>query len=108
MTKCYLYTFHHWDEDIDVFDSASLNDVSPNTISQKVLEAFKGVGWDGDSVNDKIQRGYLPPFLFFGVAKPVEFFHVKQRNNGTSFVLIVGHHILAAELMYESETQIDI
>jgi hypothetical protein len=49
--------------------------------------AFKAAGWEGDG---KIRLIWLPPFVFTGSraagAEGEIIWHVKQKNNGTSFI----------------------
>jgi len=99
----YLYTYHHDDEragwvPIGAFryPNPALNvlepvdegteleiSVSPANV-EAIRDAFRKSGWEGDG---EIEAMRVPPFFSTGgYSSWFELFHVKQSNNGTSFI----------------------
>jgi hypothetical protein len=72
-------------QDKCVYLSATVKDLEEQVlVIQAIKDAFRQAGWEGDG---ELTTIWLPPF-----ACPVEdthgewLFHVKQSNNGTSFI----------------------
>jgi hypothetical protein len=63
---------------------------------RRLAELFKRFGWEGDGDIDCI---FVPPcFVASGYSLCETVFHVKQRNNGTSFIAMPpGFQLTLAE-----------
>lgn len=87
--KVYQY---HFIDDIGLFINP-MQILKPTYISilaiHKVTQVFKSAGWEKDH---EIQIAWLPPFVDFsprdlrGDTSGIWFWHVKQSNNGTSWL----------------------
>lgn len=83
-----VYQFHYidWFELMPYANEVLTTSQEDILLMAKVVERFKSSGWEGDG---EIQIGWIPTFMVdkddtFGSL----FWHVKQSNNGTSFILV--------------------
>lgn len=82
----YVYSYHHIDElGFMVYATDVLLPTQENIVLMaQVLSKFKQAGWEGDG---KLQVGWIPPFAeYYGDTFGSLFWHVKQVNNGTSYI----------------------
>lgn len=83
--KFYIYQFQYIDDHQFIKDQ---NEVSEEIINElppldKVKEALPKIGWEGDG---KFGIIWIPPFLMPVYDTGIYLWHVKQSNNGTSFI----------------------
>jgi hypothetical protein len=88
----HVYSYHHIDDGQflspkDVFKA--IKELEDDQITDKIIEQIKGLflkaGWEGDG---DIELIWIPPFLGSGFGGTAGFYlwHVKQGNNGTSWI----------------------
>ena len=82
-----LYKAFYW-EDFSYYGDEFMEEKYDYTKSQ-VSKAFAKAGWEGDG---KIQLIWIPPFIETGFESDMGslIWHVKQSNNGTSFVAFIN------------------
>lgn len=85
--KYAVYQYHHIDDLSFMLDAEEVLRRNENRekILSRVRERFRHAGWEGDG---RLQILWLPPFLGAGVEDTygVVVWHVKQSNNGTSWL----------------------
>jgi hypothetical protein len=93
--KFYVYTFHHIDLESGLppesvpdtgieFDAASPMSQTCEPLVPAIKDLFKKAGWEGDG---KVEIFCIPPFLPpANGADGFVIWHVKQENNGTSWL----------------------
>lgn len=81
-----LYKAFYW-EDFSYYGDEFMEEQYDHTRSQ-VSKAFVKAGWEGDG---KIQLIWIPPFINTGFEGDMGslIWHVKQSNNGTSFLAFI-------------------
>lgn len=85
VNEYYAYCYHHLDDLSFAKNAETLLNDHPEYV-ETVKQRFLKEGWEGDGT---IQLIWLPPFVGAGVEDTLGIFlwHVKQRNNGTSWLL---------------------
>lgn len=77
-----LYSFEHVDELTFMQDAIYL----PDDVIERAKSEFLDAGWEGDGT---LQVAWIPPFASedIAVTQGAYVIHVKQSNNGTSWLL---------------------
>jgi len=80
--------------------SAQFSDIQTEELRKRLAQLFLKSGWAGDG---EINCVFVPPFfLEHGYSLCEVVFHVKQSNNGTSFIAIPpGFRLELAKDLYE-------
>ena len=71
-------------DDNSPFELPGAPRVSESQLLDKLKSGWRGCGWSG--YGSAIEYVMLPPYAFNDVDSWMPVFHVKQENNGTSFV----------------------
>ena len=83
----FVYQYHHIDMLLFMPPADEALSAYPNLreIITEVSQLFREAGWEGDG---DIQMMWLPPFVGVGIEDTwgAFLFHVKQSNDGTSFI----------------------
>jgi hypothetical protein len=86
--KFHVYTYQHIDyQDFTIHPCEAWykkwTDDNFEDVMAAVRQEFEMAGWEGDG---EIRLIWLPSFLFLNSADELLIWHVKQSNNGTSFL----------------------
>ena len=99
----FVYQYHHIDYSLFMRSAEEVLSALPNAreIITDVSQLFREAGWEGDG---EIEMIWLPPFVGVGIEDThgAFLFHVKQSNNGTSFIAS------PERLHFESDSLVEI
>ena len=81
-----IYMYHHIDLLLYIPSADSVLGDAPNKVGiiQQLRERFLEAGWEGDG---EIGMIWIPPFFYGLDKKGICIWHVKQSNNGTSWLV---------------------
>ncbi|MBU8845732.1 hypothetical protein KNR15_20430 [Alkalihalobacillus gibsonii] len=86
LEKWFVYEYEHIDY-LDMIEPIPMEKPNGEELIAELKQIFKNEGWEGDG---EIGAIWLPPFLFYNnynvSSHGYWVYHVKQQNNGTSFI----------------------